>query len=195
MKRSVLLLVLEMVACCLLNCSRPAEPPELAKRLADPLAQTAAVKEVVAAPADRLPMLLRWTTQPPDMYPLEPLFVGLADVFWELRTVEAIDFLIKNVALERSNKSNVWNKADSVVVFNFPAAAALIRIGTPACEPLRIAYDQWAWKHFERRPLLFAISRIRCKNDFRAVRTFILGDLENELITLKSGMRLNKEEE
>lgn len=74
---------------------------------------------------------------------MEMLFVGLADVFGELKTVEAVDFLVKNVALERSGKTNVWKKVDSVTgrgvhcFWGFRESNARRVSGSPKDDPAR----------------------------------------------------------
>ena len=133
---------------------------DLARRLASQDTRTAAAAEIVAFGATKTPVLLGWAEKPPASLNRTELFIGLADVFGELKTKEAIPFLIQNISLGRWVRPNIWTKTPEVIYGQLPAVAALIKIGREASKAL-IDID---W--FSKMPVddymaaIFAISRI-----------------------------------
>jgi hypothetical protein len=87
------------------------------------------------------------------------LFIGLADVFGELRTKEAIPFLIQNISLARWVRTNIWMKEPDVVQGHLPAVGALIKIGPEASKAL-VDID-WISKSWDDNlAAIFVVSQI-----------------------------------
>jgi len=111
---------------------------ELARLLSDDATQKDAIAKIVAAGTAKVPLLLSWTTKPPaglermDDYFLD---IALCEIFGQLRTREAIPFLIKNISLHRLwwTPSTVWwLRYPETVLEAMPAIAALVSIGPEA---------------------------------------------------------------
>ena len=108
-------------------------PDRLARRLADFGTRDMAIEEVVASPSTLIPVLLSWATNPPSGVRASDLDVGLAEAFDRIPTEAAIPFLIRVISIKRLQVTIApWIKGPSSVVFEYPAAEALIRIGAPA---------------------------------------------------------------
>lgn len=132
---------------------------DLARRLASQDGRPAAEAEIVASGAARTPMLLGWSKRPPAGVDPTELFIGLADIFGELKTKEAIPFLIQNISLGRWVRPNIWNKAPEVIFGHLPALAALIKIGPEASKAL-INADWFRLPAEDHLAAIFAVSRI-----------------------------------
>jgi hypothetical protein len=132
---------------------------ELARRLADPSARSAASYEIVRSGAVKVPALLQLAESPPASVNRTELLVSLADIFGQLRTKEAIPFLIQNISLARWVRPNIWDKAPNVIEEHLPAVTALIKIGPEACKAL-IDID-WMSKPWEDNlAAIFVVSQI-----------------------------------
>jgi hypothetical protein len=110
---------------------------ELARRLSDYATQKDAIAKVIAAGADKVPLLLSWAAHPPaDLPGLDEYFldIALADIFGQLKTKEAIPFLAANISMHRwpYMNPNMWRRSPQTVVEEMPAAAALIALGRDA---------------------------------------------------------------
>jgi len=102
-----------------------------------------AVAEVVAAGSEKVPLLLSWTRNPPGGVDRRQLYLGMADVFGELRTKQAIPFLIENISLDQAFMLNPpWLKSAQAVKARLPCVAALIRIGPEASDALIRAAEE-----------------------------------------------------
>jgi hypothetical protein len=109
----------------------------LADRFGSAITRPAAVAEVVAAGPDKVPILLAWTRNPPSGVDRHQLYIGMADAFGELRTKDAIPFLIKNIDLHREDwPGPVWLKSAEATKERLPCVAALIKIGPEASDAL-----------------------------------------------------------
>jgi hypothetical protein len=132
----------------------------LANSLATDTTRDTAVASVVAAKQAKVALLLSWTRKRPDHVTACGLYTGLADAFGQLKTQEAIPFLIKNIALHRSCVDLApWLKAPVVTEWALPSVGALIRIGPNASRAVMAAFDAMSVEE-ERRAALFVVSRI-----------------------------------
>lgn len=154
---------------------------ELARRLADSAARGEAVRWVVELGRDKVPTLLEWTRRAPVSVNKYQLFLGMADVFAELKTREAVPFLIKNIGLDRFTpfEGPVWLKAPQVIEERRPAAAALIQIGPDAAPAIMTAF--WITADSEDRALMvFVIGRIAlAAKDTEDLRVFLLNVIDD----------------
>ncbi|HYM05430.1 MAG TPA: hypothetical protein VEU11_02625 [Terriglobales bacterium] len=114
----------------------------LARELSDSRTRAKAVADIVASNGSTLPLLLVWAQAPPADVDQHELDIGLADVFGELKTKEAIPFLVGNIGLRRDHRVNVWLKTPGAIEKELPAAAALIRIGPEGAKAVIQAYWQ-----------------------------------------------------
>ncbi|HYK18748.1 MAG TPA: hypothetical protein VEV37_12035, partial [Bryobacteraceae bacterium] len=81
------------------------ENDRLVRLLVNDKTQAKTVADIVASGHDKMSLLLSWTKNPPgrlDPFELETLKVGLADIFGQLKTNEAVPFLVKNIRMQRS---------------------------------------------------------------------------------------------
>jgi hypothetical protein len=156
-----------IVGLLVLSCATPLEGQGLSKdNLANMLAteQTRkdAVAFVVSSGNTYVPLLLSWTRTAPPGVNMSQLYVGLADAFGELKTEEAIPFLIGNISMERTrvslSVSDPWDKGPDVVEARLPAVAALIRIGPPSA---KATYPLW-WHMSDQDRLagMYVIARV-----------------------------------
>lgn len=109
---------------------------DLARRLANPYTRQDAVHKIVALGSAKTPVLLAWAANCPEGLDHTEPSIGLADIFGELKTKDAIPFLIQNISLGRWVRPNIWMKTPEVVLGHLPAAAALIKIGPDASNAL-----------------------------------------------------------
>ena len=166
---------------------------ELARQLSQSSSRANAVAEIVSRNDGAVPLLLSWTETPPmgiDVYELD---VGLADAFAQLKTKEAIPFLIKNLGLNRDHAPNVWRKAPEVVERILPCAAALVRIGPDAARAVIRAY--WEPMPAEDRPAaIFVVTRVlevhaASVPEANAFLQSALGELSIESRLAESGLK------
>jgi HEAT repeat protein len=132
---------------------------DLASLLANESTRREAVTKIVAAGSGKVSLLLSWARNPPADLNQHELYIGLADAFGQLRTKEAIPFLIKQIGLNRWRDVNTWLKTAPVIEERLPAAAALIRIGPEASKVLiRVSWD--GMRPEDRLAAIFVVSRI-----------------------------------
>jgi len=157
-----------IVGFLVLSCATPLQGQGLSKdNLANMLATEQTRKDAVAFVVSSgnayVPLLLSWTRTAPPGVPMSQLYVGLADAFGQLKTEEAISFLIRNISMERTrvslSVSDPWNKGPDVVEARLPAVAALIRIGPPSAKAI---YPLW-WhmsSNKDRLAGMYVIARV-----------------------------------
>jgi len=138
------------------------ENDRLVRLLVNDKTQAKTVADIVASGHDKMSLLLSWTKNPPgrlDPFELETLKVGLADIFGQLKTNEAVPFLVKNIRMQRSIflMPGFGLKEGRVVLERLPAVAALVKISTPALESLERALYV-APPSENRLPFAFAIT-------------------------------------
>jgi hypothetical protein len=132
---------------------------DLARRLADPGTRADAIAGIVTSEPGNIQRLLSFGEAPPPHLNRTELFIGLAELFGQLRTKEAIPFLIKNISLARWVRPNIWSKTPHSVEEHLPAVAALIAIGPEASRAL----TSLEWLHMtveDHLAAIFVISRI-----------------------------------
>jgi hypothetical protein len=164
---------------------------ELALLLAHTSTRQNAVSKVLASGRDKVPLLLRWTQNTPPQVDKYELYIGLADAFGQLKTKEAIPFLIKNIGLSRWGDVNTWLKSPKVIQERSPAVAALVRIGPEALKALIQAY----WEPMlteDRLAAIFTVSIIAAGTDDSEARTFLnaaLGEANLERTWASEGLK------
>ncbi|MEZ5403818.1 MAG: hypothetical protein R2729_29330 [Bryobacteraceae bacterium] len=151
--------------------AQPFSAHELAGLLADRTNRKEAIARIISASSRWTPVLLSWTKNPPPTADRHELFVGLADAFGQLRTIEAIPFLVENIGIQRRNRPNLWLKTIDVLMEGLPAAGALVRIGPEASKAIVDRYPTLPAD--ERLVALFAVANI---GDPRA-RSFLAAEL------------------
>jgi hypothetical protein len=158
--------------------SPQANDAELARLLAHAETQKQAIAQIVAARDSRVPELLSWTRNTPSgLNPLElhELNIGMAVAFGQLKTKEAIPFLIRNLTLNRFPITNVWTRSAEVILDRLPAVAALIQIGPDASR----AIIQTPWNEMsahDRLAAVFVVSRVAGVTEAREFLTSALGE-------------------
>lgn len=147
-------------AACMLASAQDVNDEKLARLLANKDTRRGAVIAILTSTSDRVPLLLSWTQKAPAHIDRAQLYVGLADAFGQLRTKEAIPFLIKYIDLERSMpRPNIWLKNEVAIAKELPAVGALIRIGPPASKAL-IETPLAQLPPGERLATIFTVARI-----------------------------------
>jgi len=165
----------------------------LARQLANSDTRLGALAEIEALGDRSVPLLLSWTKSPPAEVNRYQLDIGLADAFAELRTAEAIPFLIGNLHLRRDLRVNAWLKVPNVIEDELPAAAALISIGPAAAKAVIAAF--WESIPAEDHPAaIFVVARIVEASpgsipDARAFFQTTLGHLNVERIWAERGLK------
>jgi hypothetical protein len=152
-------IIILMIAVCRPLFGQSTTDQDLARGLASD-ARQATVAEVVSSGGAKVGLLLSWTQTPPPHVKRDRLYVGLADVFGQLKTKEAIPFLIKNITLQRWLEANTWLKSAEVIEERLPAVAALVLIGPEASKAL-IRASWGPMTSEERLATIFAVSRIQ----------------------------------
>lgn len=134
----------------------------LAVRFGKESTRPGAVAEVVAAGSEKVPLLLSWTRNPPGGVDRQQLYIGMADAFGELRTKQAIPFLIKNISFPRHVfRMPFWSSPAPVVEYWLPSVAALIKIGPEASEALiRASEEPMARNGDDWLAVVFAVAQI-----------------------------------
>ncbi len=89
--------------CCGFAAPQDPKSLEMARQLADESTRQSAVPRIVASGSNTVSQLLSWAKTPPTGVDEHGIYVGLADVFGQLKTEEAIPFLIKNISLDRDD--------------------------------------------------------------------------------------------
>jgi hypothetical protein len=117
------------------------------------------------------------------------LYIGLADVFGQLKTKEAIPFLVKNIGLQRGfSAPNIWMKTPQVVQERLPAVTALIRIGPEAS---RFLIDTF-WTQLQpqdRLAAIFVVSRISGVPEAKEFLSTVLGQANMERHWAEEGLK------
>lgn len=136
----------------------------IARSLANLDSQQQAVRTLLASGRNKLPLLLSWAeAAPPQLNDLEVTVLcdALADIFGELKTEEAIPFLIKNIGHQRFPPIGgvVWAKPLSVIERQEPAMTALVRMGPTAAVAI-IRASPWNMGPEERMATIIAVSEI-----------------------------------
>jgi len=174
--------------------AQSASDHELARLLANYRTRRSAVAEVAASANRNVPLLISWTKEPPPGVDRYQLYVGLADVFAELRTKEALPFLVQYLSLSRTvGYLAPWMKTPASIENNFPMAAALIAIGPDASEPLMRAW--WGpMRPEDRLVAIFVITRmLHRKQEIPGARSFLksaLGQADLERRWAQEGLNL-----
>jgi len=125
------------------NLTLPAQTAgtdDLADGLANEDTRIATIARIVASKEASLPRLLLWASQPPARVDQHGLLIGMAEVFGQLRTKEAIPFLIRHISPRRWLEMNIWMKSPQVIEQRMPAVAALIKLGPEASDAVIRAY-------------------------------------------------------
>jgi hypothetical protein len=167
--------VLMLVRACSASDAQYKTYEDLARALANAGTRDQAVATVVASGSARVSLLLSWTTKPPvgvDNYQLK---IGLADAFGQMRSKEAIPFLVKNISIDRMYAVNIWIKSPEVVEQRLAAAAALIRIGPDAAEPVIHAWSGLT-DYRDRLAAIFVMSKLRGVPGARNFLLSVLGE-------------------
>src|SRR5271166_1492561 len=90
--------VIALVVGCVVGSAQDLSNEKLAHLLANDSTRSSAVAEILASGNAKAPLLLEWTQKPPAQVDQHGLYIGLADAFGQLKTKEAIPFLIKNIS-------------------------------------------------------------------------------------------------
>jgi hypothetical protein len=138
--RHVRALIIVTFVCGMATAQRN-DDTELARMLSNPDSRQRAIEEILARPDSKIPMLLSWTRKPPSQVNEFGLSIGLIDAFGEMKSKEAIPFLIKNISRQRSQigAPNIFLKSAQAIESRVPAVAALIRATTNLTNPHRTA--------------------------------------------------------
>ncbi len=131
---------------------------ELALLLSKDATRKEGVSRAVSTREHSVPVLLQWTKDPPAIVDKHELFIGMADVFGELKVKEAIPFLVQNILMQRWMEANIWMKTDKVLQERLPAAGALVRIGPDATFAILERYSEFGAD--ERAAAIFTIAQI-----------------------------------
>jgi hypothetical protein len=184
--------VIAIVVGCAVGSAQDVNDKVLTRSLANDSTRPSAVAEVLASGNAKAPLLLEWTQKPPAEVDQYGLYIGLADAFGQLRTKEAIPFLIKNISRRRTRHVDFapWLKAPEVIKDTFPALAALIQIGPDASRALIRAFREPMLDE-DRLASIFAISRIRGVPEARAFLTSVIGEANTELQYAEEGLKLS----
>ena len=166
-------------------------PADLARELSEAKTRRLAIDQIVASPATSLPLLLSWVNDPPPGVPARGLVIGLADAFGRLKAKEAIPFLVEHIGLKRYLEVLEWVPDEEEMERRLPAAAALIRIGPEALDPLiQAAWQISDWQ--ARRALFFLLARIASPERRDSLET-IRGQLQAEMHWVEKALRRTQE--
>ena len=159
---------------------------ELARLLADETTRQSGISRIVSSGSSMVPLLVAWTQEPPTHVDKHELFVGLADAFGQLKTREAIPFLVNNISLQRWRELNTWLKTAQVIEQRLPAAAALVRMGPDASKVVMSEYHTFSAE--DRLAAIFVVARIR-DPAARAFLSAILGQANLERYWAEEGLK------
>jgi len=172
------------------GCARPsvkdANDRDLARSLADPGTRQGAIAIILASGNSKVRLLLSWSRNPPSEVDETELDVGLAQAFGQLRTKEAIPFLIKNINLKRFVGNDAWTRAPEVIEGWMPAVAALIQIGPESSKALIRAWDRMSPD--DRLGAIFVVSRIKGVPEARAFLLSALGEANMQRRRAEEGL-------
>jgi hypothetical protein len=165
---------------------------DLAGLLANETTRQSAVAQIGDSGQSKVPLLLSWTRTPPSQVDRYELYIGLADAFSQLKTRDAIPFLIKNISLHRwSGDVNIWLKTPKVIEERLPAVQALIAIGPDASKMLIRTFWEPPLVGEDRAAAIFAISVIASGTNDPEVRAFlssVLGEASLERRLAEEGL-------
>ena len=136
---------------------------KLAASLASDNTRQAAIASIIASGRDKVPLLLDWIKSPPKGVDRCGLDTGLEEAFGELKTKEAIPFLVENMSVYRGcfgTSLAPWLKAPEVIEWQLPAVGALIKIGPEASKAVMAAFPNMTGEE-DRRAAVFVVSRIK----------------------------------
>lgn len=161
---------------------------ELAQQLAGNSTREAAVASIAASANPNVSLLLWWARQPPPGIYAPGLYLGLAEVFGQLRTKEAIPFLIENISLQFWPPSaNTWMKTSEVIQARMPAIDALIKIGPDASRMLMSRFSEHMLGD-ERLAAIFVVSRISGVPEASEFLSAVLGQANMERYWAEQGL-------
>jgi hypothetical protein len=163
---------------------------ELARQIAAASAKPDSVALVIPAVRGKVPLLLSWTLKPVPGVDETELYIGLADAFGQMETVDAIPFLLKNISLQRWIPSpNTWMKTPKVIEERFPAVAALIRIGPRGSQA--VIRTDWEGRKFEERlAAVFVVSRVKGVPEAKGFLSTALGEANLQRHFAEDGLEL-----
>jgi hypothetical protein len=186
----IALAVIAIVVGCAVGSAQDVTNEELARQLANDSTRPSAIATILASGAAKAPLLLEWTQKPPAHVDQYGLYVGLADALGQLKTKEAIPFLIKSISRRRTRYVDFapWLKAPEVIEYTFPAVAALIQIGPDASRALIRAFQE-PMLNEDRLASIFVISRINDVPEARAFLTSVIGEASTELRYAEEGLK------
>jgi HEAT repeat protein len=161
---------------------------DIARLLSNEETRERTVATIQAEGAEKIPLLLSWTRNPPVEVEKSGLRIGLADAFGRLHAKEAIPFLIQNISLQRWLPSpNIWMKTPKVIEERLPAAAALIRIGPEASKALIAGWEGFGTE--DRSAAVFVVSRIKGVPEARGFLSSVLGQATMERHLAEEGIK------
>lgn len=174
------------IAGCSAAAAQEATQRELARLLANEQTRRDTVAKMTPASGkDEAPLLMSWTRKPPPGVDKYELYIGMADAFGQMKTKEAVPFLIGNIGLRRGRPIDFapWLKTPKAIEETFPAAAALIQIGPDTSGPLIRAFAEPMTAE-DRALAIFVISRMLSRGagipGARAFLTSALGEANRE---------------
>ena len=175
---------------CMVALAQNRRDEELARLLADIKTRQKAVAGIVASPEGQVSVLLSWSEKPPRQVNESELYVGMAEVFGQLKTKAAIPFLIKNISLQRGLPSpNTFMKTPQVIEQRMPAVAALIQIGPDAAKAVMRSFSERS-DEGERLATIFVVSRIKGVPEARDFLTSVLGRANMERFWAEEGLKI-----
>ncbi len=183
---SLVPLILAMGASQMVLYAQDPSTLELARLLASDTTRQRGVARVVASGNNIIPILLSWTKSPPPQVDQNELYIGLADAFGQLKTKEAIPFLIKNISLQRWRELNTWLKTAQVIEERLPAVAALVRIGKDASKALISEYQTLVAE--DRLAAIFVVSMIQ-DPEARTFLASVMGQANLERYWAEEGLK------
>jgi HEAT repeat protein len=181
--------ILAIATGCMPALAQDASDQQLARLLANDVTRQGAVARILGPGGEKAPLLLLWAHNPPAQVDKYELFVGLADAFGQLKTKQAIPFLIKNISIDRTRAVNTWLKTPEVIEERLAAVAALVRIGPEASRAL--IHASWGpMVPEDRLAAIFAISRIKGVPESREFLSSALAQANMERYWLEDGLKL-----
>jgi len=152
-----------MLVLCSAACGADKGDRKLAASLASDKTRQAAIASIIASGRDKVPLLLDWIRNPPKGVDSCGLDTGLEEAFGELKTKEAIPFLVENISVYRGcfgTSLAPWLKAPEVIEWQLPAVGALIKIGPNASKAVIAAFPNMTVEE-DRRAAVFVVARIK----------------------------------
>jgi hypothetical protein len=162
---------------------------ELAILLANSETRQSAIEQVVALKNAKIPLLLKWTENPPVGIDRSDLDIALAEVFGRLKTAEAIPFLMRNITIERWPPSpDTWTKTVKVIEDRMPAVSALVQIGPEAARAIMQTYDM-SLDFQQRLARIFVVSQVHNVPEAQAFLTTVAGQANLERFWAEEGLK------